>query len=239
MVLMQEVSRSGSGGTVAALLSNYIGLPPVQKFGSDVTKAKVLTPCMSGEAIAALAITEPSGGSDVARITTTAKLDGDHYVVNGSKTFITSGMRADFFTTAVRTGPEGPAGLSMMVIDGDAEGLGRTKLDKMGWLASDTATLYFDDVRVPVENLLGEEGAGFSMIVNNFNPERIDLAAQSVMFARVCYEEALAWARERRDVRKTSRRPPGDPAQARRDGSADQRLPGVARVAGVAAQPGR
>ncbi len=197
LLLFQEISKSGSGGVVAALLSNYIGLPPVQKFGNDVTKARVLTPCMSGEAIGALAITEPSGGSDVARIKTTAKRDGDHYVVNGSKTFITSGMRADFFTTAVRTGADGPSGLSMMVIDGDAEGLSRTKLDKMGWLASDTATLYFDDVRVPVENLLGEEGAGFSMIVNNFNPERIDLAAQSVAFARVCFDEALAWARER------------------------------------------
>ena len=197
LVLMQEISRSGSGGVVAALLSNYIGLPPVQKFGSDETKARVLTPCMSGEAIGALAITEPSGGSDVARIKTTAKRDGDHYIVNGSKTFITSGMRADFFTAAVRTGGEGPSGLSMLVIDGDSAGLERTKLDKMGWLASDTATLYFDDVRVPVENLLGEEGAGFSMIVNNFNPERIDLAAQSVAFARVCYDEAVAWAKER------------------------------------------
>jgi len=106
-------------------------------------------------------------------------------------------MRADFFTAAVRTGGEGPAGISMMVIDGDAAGLERTKLDKMGWLASDTATLYFDDVKVPVENLLGEEGAGFSMIVNNFNPERIDLAAQSVAFARVCFDEAVAWAKER------------------------------------------
>lgn len=197
LVLMQEVAQSGSGGTVAALLSNYIGLPPVQKFGSEETKAKVLPPCMSGEAIAALAITEPSGGSDVARIKTTARLDGDHYVVNGSKTFITSGMRADYFTAAVRTGGEGPAGISMMVIEGDSPGFERTKLDKMGWLASDTATLYFDDVRVPVENLLGEEGAGFSMIVNNFNPERIDLAAQSVAFARVCFDEAVAWAKER------------------------------------------
>ncbi|MEO1056640.1 MAG: acyl-CoA dehydrogenase family protein [Actinomycetota bacterium] len=197
LVLMQEVSRAGSGGVVAALLSNYIGLPPVQKFGSDALKARVLTPCMAGDAIAALAITEPSGGSDVARIRTTARRDGDHFVVNGSKTFITSGMRADFFTTAVRTGGEGAAGLSMLVIDGDSPGLDRTKLDKMGWLASDTATLYFDDVRVPVENLLGQEGAGFSMIVNNFNAERIDLAAQSIAFARVCYDEALGWARER------------------------------------------
>ncbi len=197
MVMFQELSRSGSGGVLASLLSNYIGLPPIQKFGSDATKAKYITPCMTGEKVAALAITEPSGGSDVARIKTTARLEGDHYVVNGSKTFITSGMYAHHFTTAVRTGGDGPAGVSMMVIDGDAEGVGRTSLDKMGWLASDTATLYFDDVKVPVENLLGEEGAGFSMIVNNFNAERIDMAAQSTAFARVCFDEALNWARER------------------------------------------
>lgn len=197
MIIMQEVSMSGSGGAVASLLSNYIGLSPVGRFGSDQTKARVITPCMSGETVAALAITEPSGGSDVARIKTTARLDGDHYVVNGSKTFITSGMYADFITVAVRTGAEGPSGLSMLVMDGDSEGLSRTKLDKMGWLASDTATLYFDDVRVPVENLLGEEGAGFSMIVNNFNAERIDMTAQCIAFSRVCYDEALGWARER------------------------------------------
>ncbi len=197
LVLMEELCRAGSGGVVAALFSNYIGLPPVQKFGSDEVRAEVITPCQSGEKIAALAITEPSGGSDVARIKTTARRDGDHYVVNGSKTFITSGMRADYFTTAVRTGGEGPAGLSLLVIPGDSAGLERTKLDKMGWLASDTATLYFDDVRVPVRYRLGEENAGFSMIVNNFNAERIDLAVQSIAFSRVCYDEALAWARER------------------------------------------
>jgi acyl-CoA dehydrogenase len=197
MIMMQELAMAGSGGFVAALLSNYIGLSPIQKFGSPELKARVIAPCMTGHAIAALAITEPSGGSDVARLTTTAKRDGDHYVVNGSKTFITSGMRADYFTVAVRTGAEGPAGISMVVIDGDSPGLARTKLDKMGWLSSDTATLYFDDLRVPVENLLGEEGAGFSMIVNNFNAERIDMASQSIAFSRVCFNEALAWARER------------------------------------------
>jgi len=197
MIMMQELAMAGSGGFVAALLSNYIGLSPIQKFGSPELKARVIAPCMTGHAIAALAITEPSGGSDVARLTTTAKRDGDHYVVNGSKTFITSGMRADYFTVAVRAGAEGPAGISMVVIDGDSPGLARTKLDKMGWLSSDTATLYFDDLRVPVENLLGEEGAGFSMIVNNFNAERIDMASQSIAFSRVCFNEALAWARER------------------------------------------
>lgn len=197
LVLLQELCRAGSGGVIASVLSNYIGLPPIQRFGNDATKARVLPPCLSGEQIAALAITEPSGGSDVARLKTTAKRDGDHFVVNGSKTFITSGMRANYITTAVRTGGEGPAGISMIVIDGDSAGLSRTKLDKMGWLASDTATLYFDDVRVPVENLLGEEGAGFSMIVNNFNAERIDMAAQSTAFGRACFDRALAWSRER------------------------------------------
>ena len=197
LVLMEELCRGGSGGVVAALFSNYIGLPPIQRFASDELKARVITPCQSGEKIAALAITEPSGGSDVARIKTTARRDGDEFVVNGSKTFITSGMRADFFTTAVRTGPEGPGGLSLLLIEGDRPGLDRTKLDKMGWLASDTATLYFDDVRVPVTNLITEENAGFSAIVNNFNAERMDLAVQSTAFSRVCFDEALAWARER------------------------------------------
>ncbi|MCP3853690.1 MAG: acyl-CoA dehydrogenase [Actinomycetia bacterium] len=197
LVIMEEISRSGSGGAVAALLSNYIGLPPIQKFASDELKARVLTPCMSGEAVAALAITEPSGGSDVARIRTTAKRDGNEFVVNGSKTFITSGLRADYFTTAVRTGTEGPGGISLLLIEGDRPGLERHKLDKMGWLASDTAALFFDDLRVPVTNLITEENAGFSAIVNNFNAERIDLATQSVAFARVCYDEALNWARER------------------------------------------
>ena len=202
LVLMTELCRSGSGGVVAALFSNYIGLPPVQRFGSDEMKARVITPCQSGEAIAALAITEPGGGSDVARIKTTARREGDEYVVNGSKTFITSGMRADFFTTAVRTGPEGAAGISLLLIEGDRPGLGRTKLDKMGWLASDTATLYFDDLRVPVSNLITEENAGFGAIMNNFNAERLDLAVQSTAFARVCFDEAVAWARERETFNK-------------------------------------
>ncbi len=197
LVLMEELCRSGSGGVVAAFFSNYIGLPPIQRFGNDEMKARVIAPCQSGEAIAALAITEPGGGSDVARIRTTARREGDELVVNGSKTFITSGMRADYFTTAVRTGPDGPAGISLLLIEGDRPGLSRTKLDKMGWLASDTATLYFEDVRVPVSNLIGEENTGFSAIVNNFNAERIDMAIQSTAFARVCFEEALGWARER------------------------------------------
>ena len=160
-------------------------------------KAKVLTPCLAGDAVAALAITEPSGGSDVARIKTVARRDGEEFIVNGQKTFITSGMHADFITVAVRTGGDGARGISLLLIEGDRAGLDRTRLDKMGWLSSDTATLYFDDVRVPVSNLIGEEGTGFSAIVNNFNAERIDMAAQSIAYSRACYDEALEWSRDR------------------------------------------
>jgi len=197
MVIMQELSMAGSGGVVASMLSNYIGLPPIQRAGSDEIKARVLTPCIAGEAVAALAITEPEGGSDVARIQTSAKRNGEEFIVNGQKTFITSGMLADFLTVAVRTGGEGASGLSLLLIEGDRAGVDRTRLDKMGWLSSDTATLYFDDVHVPVSNLIGEEGTGFSAIVNNFNAERIDMAAQSIAFSRACYDEALEWSRDR------------------------------------------
>ena len=197
MVIFQELSAAGSGGVVASLLSNYIGLPPIQRFGSTEMKERVLASCLAGDRVAALAITEPSGGSDVSRIKTKAIRDGEDFVVNGQKTFITSGMYADFFTVAVRTGQEGPSGISLLLIEGDRSGLERTRLDKMGWLSSDTATLYFDDVRVPVSNLIGEEGTGFSAIVNNFNAERIDMAAQSIAFSRACFTEALEWSRER------------------------------------------
>ena len=125
-------------------------------------------------------MTEPGGGSDVAALSTTAVRDGEHYVVNGSKTFITSGMRADVITVAVRTGGPGAGGLSMLVVDGDTPGLTRTPISKMGWRCSDTATLYFDDCRVPVDNLLGEENQGFLAIATNFNHERMDLIAQAV-----------------------------------------------------------
>ena len=197
MVIFQELCAAGSGGVVASLLSNYIGLPPIQRFGSTEMKERVLTSCLTGDKVAALAITEPSGGSDVGRIKTKAIRDGEDFIVNGQKTFITSGMNADFFTVAVRTGQEGPSGISLLLVEGDRSGLERTRLDKMGWLSSDTATLYFDDVRVPISNLIGEEGTGFSAIVNNFNAERIDMAAQSIAFSRACFKEALEWAKER------------------------------------------
>ncbi len=197
MILAEEIARCGAGGIGASLFSNYIGAPPIHNGGSDEVKAEVLPGVMSGEIVCALGVTEPSGGSDVANLRTTAVRDGDEYVVNGSKTFITSGMRADYVTTAVRTGPPGAAGVSLIVIPTTTPGFSATPLTKMGWWASDTATLYFDDCRVPTRYLLGEENGGFRLIMLNFNYERLFMIAGMNGASRVCFEEALAWARER------------------------------------------
>ncbi|WP_341908928.1 acyl-CoA dehydrogenase family protein [Ferrovibrio terrae] len=193
----QELARGGSGGVAASLMSHTIGCPPIAKLGSDHLKRKVLPGVLSGEKIAALAITEPGGGSDVANLKTTAKRDGNDYIVRGEKTFITSGMRADYYTVAVRTGGPGMAGVSLLLIERDTPGFTRTSLKKMGWWASDTATLHFDDCRVPAENLIGEENAGFRGIMLNFNDERLGLSASAIGFAQVAYEDALAYAQLR------------------------------------------
>ena len=197
IVRTQELARAGSGGVSASLMSHTIGAPPIANVGSEAMKRRVLPEILTGEKISALAITEPSGGSDVANLKTTARRDGDHYVVNGSKTFITSGVRADYYTVAVRTGGPGASGVSLLLIEKGTPGFEQTPLKKMGWWASDTATLYFDDCRVPAENLIGEEGQGFRAIMLNFNPERLGLAAGAIAFARVCVDEAIAYARER------------------------------------------
>ena len=198
IIAFQEVARSGSGGVSASLFSHTIGTPPILYGGSEELKARLLPEILSGEMISALAVTEPNGGSDVANLATTARRDGDHFVVNGSKTFITSGMRADYITVAVRTGPAGRGGISMLLVPGDTPGLTRTSLPKMGWWASDTATLYFDECRVPVANLLGEENQGFKLAARNFNVERITLAANCVAFSQLCLDETVAYARERK-----------------------------------------
>ncbi|MGQ0585730.1 MAG: acyl-CoA dehydrogenase family protein [Gammaproteobacteria bacterium] len=197
IVLTDELMRAGSGGLVASLLSHGIGSPPIARAGTLEQKQRFVAPVLAGDKIAALAITEPSGGSDVAAIKTTAVREGEFYLVNGSKTFITSGMRADFVTTAVRTGEPGMGGLSVLVIEAGTAGFTRTPLEKMGWRCSDTATLYFDQVRVPVANRIGAENAGFMAIMLNFNHERIMISAQALASAQVCYDEALAYARER------------------------------------------
>lgn len=197
IVLTEELARAGSGGVIASLMSHSIGTPPICHVGSPELQERFARPVLEGRKIAALAITEPGGGSDVANLKTRAQREGDHYVVNGSKTFITSGMRADFLTCAVRTGGPGMGGVSLLVIEGDTPGLSRTALDKMGWRCSDTATLYFDNCRVPAANLVGRENQGFIAIMLNFNQERIMLAAQAYAFAKVCYEDAMEYARSR------------------------------------------
>lgn len=199
----EELARIGVGGIPASLMVHGIGLPPVINWGTQALKEMVAPSVLAGEKHIALGITEPGGGSDVAQLTTTAVLDGDHYVVNGSKTFITGGMRANWVSTAVRTGGEGGKGVSMLLIPTDAEGFSRTPLDKkQGWWASDTATLYFDNVRVPVSNLIGEENKGFLVIMTNFNGERMGMASAMEALGRVCLEDAVAWAQERKTFGK-------------------------------------
>lgn len=196
-ILVDELTRCGSGGVIASLLSHGIACPPIVHAGTAEQQRRFVAPVIAGERIAALAITEPSGGSDVANLQTRAVRDGNDYVVNGSKTFITSGMRADFITTAVRTGEPGMHGVSLLVIEGNSDGLHRSALSKMGWHCSDTATLSFDQCRVPASNMIGPENAGFAAIMMNFNQERLMLATQACGFAQRCYDECLNYAAER------------------------------------------
>jgi acyl-CoA dehydrogenase len=203
IVYAQELARAGSGGISASLNSHTIGAPPIARFGSEAMKARVLPPILAGDKISALAITEPGAGSDVASLKTTARRDGDHFIVRGEKTFITSGMRADYYSVAVRTGGGGMGGISLLLIERDTPGFTRTALKKMGWWASDTATLHFDDCRVPADNLIGPEHGGFKVIMGNFNDERLGMAIGANAFARVAFDEALAYAK----LRETFGRP--------------------------------
>lgn len=194
----EELMRSGSGGLVAGLGSLDIGLPPIVKWAKPAVRERVVPQVLAGEKIMALAVTEPSGGSDVANLKTRAVREGEHYRINGSKTFITSGVRADYYTVAVRTGNEGFGGVSLLLVEKGTPGftVGR-KLKKMGWWASDTAELFFDDCLVPVENLIGVENAGFACIMANFQSERLSLAIMANMTAQLALEESMKWARER------------------------------------------
>ena len=194
----EEIAKCGAGGVPAALGGRSISIGPIEKLASEDIKTRVLADIVSGRKGSSLAVTEPSGGSDVARLKTTAKRDGNHYVVNGSKTFITGGMNSDYFVVGARTGDEGLAGISLFFVEADADGFSRTLIDrKMGWWASDTASLYFDNVRVPAENMLGDENLGFIQIMNNFNFERIAMIAGMLGMMKICLESSIAYARER------------------------------------------
>ncbi|HLR17138.1 MAG TPA: acyl-CoA dehydrogenase family protein [Alcanivoracaceae bacterium] len=194
----EELIKSTSSGLVASLGSLDIGLPPIWRWGSEAMKQKVVPEVLSGEKIISLAITEPSGGSDVANLKTRAVREGDYYRVNGSKTFITSGCRADYYTVAVRTGDKGFGGVSLLLIEKGTPGFTQgPPLKKMGWWASDTAELYFDDCMVPAENLIGPENGGFFCIMTNFQMERLMLCVMANTTSQMAYEEAYAYSKER------------------------------------------
>lgn len=198
VVASEELMRSTSGGLVASLGSLDIAIPPIAQWGSSTLKEKVIPEVLSGEKIAALAITEPGAGSDVASIKTKAVKEGSLYRVNGSKMFITSGIRADYYTVAVRTGGEGHGGISMLMIEKGTPGFTVGKnLKKMGWWASDTAELFFDDCMVPVENLIGAENGGFICIMTNFMKERLSLSIMAYMTAKIALEASLKYIKER------------------------------------------
>ncbi|MCO6010449.1 acyl-CoA dehydrogenase family protein [Actinoallomurus purpureus] len=187
-----------STGVISALFSHCIALPSIVAHGTAEQREKFVRPTLAGELIGALAVTEPDGGSDVAALRTRAVRDGDHYLVNGTKIFITSGVRADFVTVAVRTGEPGHRGISLIVVERGTPGFTVSrKLDKMGWRSSDTAELAFADARVPVANLVGPENAGFRQIMEQFQSERLSMAVQCVAVARRCLDLTVDWVRER------------------------------------------
>ena len=196
----EELPRCGSGGVVMGLLlQSDMATPCIQELGTPEQKAEFLAPALRGERIAALGVSEPGAGSDVAAMRTTARRDGGDYVINGSKTFITSGTRADFITLVLKTDPDaGHHGISIVLVPTDAKGftVGK-KLSKMGNLASDTAELFFEDVRVPARNLLGREGMGFVYLMQNFQSERLISCASCVSGAFLALERSLEWGRQR------------------------------------------
>ncbi|MEU5759324.1 acyl-CoA dehydrogenase family protein [Nocardia sp. NPDC047648] len=199
MIVCEEMHQAGaSGGLFASLFTCGISVPHIIASGNAEQIERWVRPTLAGEKIGSLAITEPGGGSDVGHLTTTARRDGDHYIVNGAKTYITSGVRADFVVTAVRTGGPGSGGISLLIVDKNTPGFTVSrKLDKMGWLASDTAELSYVDVRVPVENLVGPENSGFFQIAGAFVSERVGLAVQAYSSAQRCLDLTLEWVRNR------------------------------------------
>lgn len=198
-----EMGRTSAGGLFASVGSRNIMLGPLTELANEEIKLKALPDLMSGKKGGSLGITEPGGGSDVARMKTTAQKDGNEWVLNGSKTFITGGMQASYFVIGARTGKEGLGGISLFFVEADTPGFTRSSIDKkMGWWSSDTATLYFDNCRIPADNLMGEENKGFLAIMNNFNYERYMMGAQMLGMAKRCFEECVQYSQERQTFGK-------------------------------------
>jgi alkylation response protein AidB-like acyl-CoA dehydrogenase len=205
VILLEELQKINSGGFAAAIWAHiYLSMTHLNSEGDEDIKQKYLAPSITGDKIGCLCITEPFGGSDVAGMRTTAVKNGDHYVINGSKTFITNGVYSDYLIVAVKTNPElGNKGISIFVLDRDMEGVSATKLNKLGWRASDTGEIAFSDVKVPVGNLLGEEGEGFSYIMEHFSLERLIMGINSHARAEYALEYALQYMSERQAFGKT------------------------------------
>lgn len=199
VTVTEEMHYAGaSGGVIASLLTCGIAVPHLVEAADEAQIDRWVRPTLAGEAIGSLAVTEPDGGSDVAALRTRAERDGDSYVVNGAKTFITSGCRADFVTTAVRTGEPGAHGVSLLVVERDTPGFEVTRhLDKMGWQCSDTAELSFTDCRVPAANLVGAENIGFVQLAQHFLSERLMLAVQAYAGAQRALDLTVRWCRDR------------------------------------------
>ncbi len=199
-MLDEQIAWAGIGGTGLGLsLHNDICLPYFLSFTTDDQKRRWLPGIASGELITAVAMTEPGAGSDLAGIRTSARRDGEHYVVNGAKTFITNGINADLVITAVRTGEDRHNGLSLLVLERGMDGFDRGRnLEKLGLHSQDTAELSFSDVRVPVENLLGEEGSGFAQLTEKLPQERLSIAISAVAEARAAFDETRRYVKDRK-----------------------------------------
>jgi len=205
LIIYDELARCGSGGFMWGLAGGLvIGLPPVSKWATPEVKQRVVPPVLKAEKVICLAITEPTAGSDVANLKTTAEKKGDHYIVNGEKKWITNGIFADYFTVAVRTGSakDGMKGLSLLLVEKTMPGVNTRKMKCSGVWSSGTTYITFDDVKVPASNLIGKEGEGFKMIMSNFNHERFAICAMTNRFSRVCMEEALKFANKRKTFGK-------------------------------------
>lgn len=199
LILCEELSYCYSGGfTISALVIQFMSAPYLLKYGSEDLKARYLKPVIAGDMISAVAITEPGAGSDVKQIKTTAVRDGDFYIVNGSKTFITNGYYGDFFITAVKTAPDqGTKGISLLIIDRNASGVTSSKINKLGWHASDTAELGFNNVRVPISHLVGIAGEGFRYLMDGLQLERLTAAVHSLATAESAFQYTLDYIAQR------------------------------------------
>ena len=205
VILLEELQKINSGGFAAAIWAHiYLAMTHLNAEGDEAIKQKYLTPSISGDKIGCLCITEPFGGSDVAGMRTTAVKEGDHYIINGSKTFITNGVYSDYLVIAAKTNPElGNKGISIFVIDRETKGVSATKLDKLGWRASDTGEIAFDNVKIPATNLMGEENKGFAYILQHFSLERLIMGINAHARAEYALEYALQYMSERQAFGKS------------------------------------